>query len=264
VTSRTVLTPRGHPARVWGPALRAAPALHLRRRLAGTRILVAAAHADDETLGAAGLIATARRRGADVTLVICTDGAAAFPAAPAPQRQRLARTRRQESLRSAELLGVPARAVHQLGVPDGAAESHHDEMARALGELGAGHDVWLVPWRLDPHPDHRAVGRAAVAARPTATTLWEYPVWMRHGLTPRQVDRDRLRVLHLNRGLRARKHRAVAAHASQTQVYDPAYDPVLPGHVLSLFGDGLEPFFVGAHDATRSADPLRGRARRDP
>nr|WP_316317149.1 PIG-L family deacetylase [Clavibacter michiganensis] len=45
-------------------------------------LLVVSAHADDESIGAAGLMATAAARGVPVTLAIVTDGAASHPGSP--------------------------------------------------------------------------------------------------------------------------------------------------------------------------------------
>jgi len=42
----------------------------------GARLLVLAPHPDDEVLGAAGMIEAAVRRGADVRVVVATDGEA--------------------------------------------------------------------------------------------------------------------------------------------------------------------------------------------
>ncbi len=265
-----VVTPIGHPPRIWTPTLAGAPPLRLPRRLAGTRMLVAAAHADDETLGAAGLIMSARRRGASVVLVIGTDGAAAFPQASPRERRQLADDRRQESIRAARLLGLTPGDVHHLELPDGTAEQHVDVLAARLADLGTGYDWWVAPWRGDPHPDHRAVGEAAARARPDGADLLEYPVWMRTGLTPKQLSPGSdLRVLRLHRGLRARKQQAIAAHTSQVAVYHPASEPVLPGHVLSHFRDGLEPFFItpgrsSVHWRPASDRPLPSATRTAP
>ncbi len=40
------------------------------------------------------------------------------------------------------------------------------------------------------------------------------------------------------------KRSALQAHESQLQAPFPGYGPVLPEHVLDLFADGLEPFFI--------------------
>ena len=69
---------------------------------------------------------------------------------------------------------------------------------------------------------------------------------MRHGMTPGdpRVPHHALATLRLTRGRYGRKQRAIAAHTSQITVWDDAHEPVLPGHVLSLFRTRVEPFFV--------------------
>jgi hypothetical protein len=88
-------------------------------------------------------------------------------------------------------------------------------------------------------------------------TLWQYPIWMRHSITPDdpRVDVDRLRVLRLSAVERTIKQAAVADHASQVRSPFPGYGPVLPEHVLDLFADGYEPFFVPA-DVRTEVEPL--------
>ena len=60
------------------------------------RVTVVAAHPDDETLGASGCLQALHRAGAEVTLVVATDGEAAYPALDADARRDLARARRVE------------------------------------------------------------------------------------------------------------------------------------------------------------------------
>src|SRR5690349_15729651 len=78
------------------------------------RVTVVAAHPDDETLGAGGCLQALHRAGGHVTLVVATDGEAAYPALDAAARRDLARVRRAElsaALRAQGLHGVP---VHWL------------------------------------------------------------------------------------------------------------------------------------------------------
>jgi LmbE family N-acetylglucosaminyl deacetylase len=254
-TSARAVTPVGLTAAVWSPALRSAPGLGLPQRMDGEHVLLAGAHADDETLGAGGLVQAMHQRGARFSVLIATDGAAAFPGLSLARRQELARVRQDEARSALAALGIPRPDVTFLGLPDGEADRQEDEIAFALMSLGARCGWWVVPWQDDPHPDHRAVGRAAVRSRPSGQPgqpgqpgirLLQYPIWMRHSLRPRdpRVPREALQVLHLNRGQHRRKQRAIAAHRSQTQVWEPGYEPVLPGHVLSLFAGRHEPFFV--------------------
>ena len=95
--------------------------------LAGPRLLVIAPHPDDETVGAGGAIATARRRGWTVTIVYVTSGDGFWQAVrkqggpfPRPDQMRAYGERRvAEARRAATDLGVPASNVIFLGFPDG-------------------------------------------------------------------------------------------------------------------------------------------------
>ncbi|NMH98916.1 PIG-L family deacetylase, partial [Pseudonocardia sp. K10HN5] len=83
------------PVEDWSAALR-------QRRLptfdpaAHDHLVVLAAHPDDETLGAGGCLRAAHRAGARVTLVVATDGEAAYPGLDSAGRGALAGARRAE------------------------------------------------------------------------------------------------------------------------------------------------------------------------
>lgn len=94
---------------------------------AGDRILVVVAHPDDEVIGAGGLIATARRLGASVSVVVVTNGdsnrlsAAFLTRKVRPGANQLieeGRVRQRETLEALSRLGVPASQVFFLGFPD--------------------------------------------------------------------------------------------------------------------------------------------------
>lgn len=91
------------------------------------RLLILAPHCDDETLGAGGTIAEARRRGIPVRLVFLTNGDGSRStqiAVDARQMrsnsfQQLAALRQKESVKAAKALGVGEKDVVFLGYPDG-------------------------------------------------------------------------------------------------------------------------------------------------
>lgn len=182
-----------------------------------THLVVVAAHPDDESLGAAGLL-LAGRRGIRVTALILTAGEASHPRSPTHHPADLAQRRTAEaSAAVAEL--APHAVTTMLGLPDG---TLHDEQAAVTTHLvdliGLDGTTTLVvaPWRRDGHPDHEAAGRAAAAAaQRTDSALLEYPVWLWHWGSAHDVPWAETLRVRLDGAARARKRRAVMAHASQ-------------------------------------------------
>lgn len=147
------------------------------------RLLVLAPHPDDETLATGGIIQGARAAGAEVRVVIASDG----DNNPWPQRwlerrwridaearARWGRRRREESRHALEILGVPSGAVRHLGWPDlGMTACLMDGPAaeRVLAdELATFAPTHLAaPLANDHHPDHNALAilvELALAATP--------------------------------------------------------------------------------------------------
>jgi LmbE family N-acetylglucosaminyl deacetylase/protein-L-isoaspartate O-methyltransferase len=214
-------------------------------------VVVVGAHPDDESLGAGGLVASARELGIEVDLVCATDGRGSHPGSPTHQPEDLARRRCEEWAAAAEVLGVDAGRRHLLGLPDGAVADHIDDLARALVELigtrrGA---VLVAPWRDDGHPDHEAVATAAAAAaRRTDAELWEFPVWFWHWARPSDDRVDRLRSFALEPRARQAKRAAIAAHRSQVRPLSdqPGDEELLRSEVLAHFDREREWFIVTA------------------
>jgi LmbE family N-acetylglucosaminyl deacetylase len=209
------------------------------------KFVVVAAHPDDETLGAGGLMATATRREIEVELLCATDGEGSHPNSPVRTPEELAVIRAEEGRRAAQALGVGEEQVHRLSLPDGGVERHTSLLADQVVELtGSSERVVIVaPWRLDGHPDHEAAGHAAaVAARRTGSELWEYPVWFWHWGHPGDAPWFDLRPFPLGQdALRAKRH-AIRAHASQVMPLSDHEDEhaLLPPEFLEHFEDGPE------------------------
>lgn len=178
----------GTPESVWASARqwRTVAALDAALWTQLRRVVVVAAHPDDETLGAGGLIATAAQHGLETVVVVLTDGEASHPHSPTATPARLAALRRSETRAAVGVLHPGARTVF-VGVPDGEVANHETACLAAVVEMiGEGGDTLVVaPWRSDGHPDHDAAGRlSAVAASRTDATLLEYPIWLWHWGTP--------------------------------------------------------------------------------
>jgi LmbE family N-acetylglucosaminyl deacetylase len=208
----------------------------------GRRVVVLAAHPDDEVLGVGGLLAAARAAGGEVVALWASDGEASHPGSAAISRARLAALRREESRRALARLGVEPLEVLHLGLPDGAVADHADRLREAVANLVRDDDVVVAPWRDDAHPDHEAVGRVAAEV---AATLLEYPIWMWHWAVPDdpRVPWSRLRAV----AVPDVAAKAAAIDAFDTQVRPigpkPADAAVLPPHVVAHFRRPFEVVF---------------------
>ncbi|PPF90051.1 SAM-dependent methyltransferase, partial [Subtercola sp. Z020] len=98
------------------------------------RMIVVAAHPDDETLGAGALIASARARGIPTSVIVVTDGAASHPGSPSVAAAALAATRAAEVQAALHLLN-PDATLTLLGFPDGRVRENRTAIAAALRPL---------------------------------------------------------------------------------------------------------------------------------
>ena len=208
-------------------------------------VVVLAAHPDDETLGASGLVQRLHEQGAAVSLVVATDGEAAFPDAGQDERAELGRQRRRELAESLRAQGLGTVAVHWLGLPDSGLAEHQEQLAQALTELLDGADLCLLPWPGDPHPDHQIVGEAGLRVAPVSAHRFAYPVWMWHWYQPSDhaIPRDHAVTHRLSDAQRSRKAAGIAAFASQLKPGPRGEEPILPADMLSHFDRDTEVLF---------------------
>lgn len=222
-------------------------------------LVVVAAHPDDESLGAGGLVHQARRCGARVTVVVATDGEGSHPASPTFSPAALAALRRREVSHAVAALSDTA-VVHPLGLPDGRLQTYVPALAAALVDLAADATLVVTPWAGDRHPDHEAAAEAGaeLAAR-LGVPHWQYPVWMWHWATPDDaaVPWERLRALPLSAADLTAKSRAVTLHRSQTAPLSAAAgdEAVLPGATVEHFLQRTEVYVVGEPAPTSGTQP---------
>jgi LmbE family N-acetylglucosaminyl deacetylase len=142
--------------------------------------VVFAPHPDDETLGCGGTIVHKIRAGAEVKIVVMTDGALSHPRLMAEEEMRARRS--EEALAAAQTLGVAKENVYLLGFPDGQLLRHHEPAVARVSEVLRREqpDQVFLPYDQDGPPDHQAttaiVLQAVAAFRPNAT-VYEYPIW---------------------------------------------------------------------------------------
>ena len=225
------------------------------------RSAVIAPHPDDETLACGGALALLRARGdaEAVRVIVVTDGTGSHPRStrfPPAARRAL---REEETRAALRELGCPeaADSLTFLGLPDGAlSETAGTALWRAAVEILTqmlSRDrvaTVFVPWRRDPHPDHRAtfaLVRAALSALGSQLIrLVEYPVWIwERGETPDAPRADEAHAWRLDvSDVLTAKRSAIQQHRSQLgEVIDD--DPSgfrLEPAVLSHFTQPWETF----------------------
>jgi LmbE family N-acetylglucosaminyl deacetylase len=202
-----------------------------------SRVLAVMAHPDDIDFSAAGTIAGWTDNGIEVTYLMVTDGdAGGFD--PAVPRSEIAGIRQAEQRAAAKCVGV--EDVRFLGYRDGVVEATlglRRDIARVIRQVRP--DRMIIPNpernydRISPsHPDHRAVGSAALdAVYPDARNPYTFTdlveveglaawtvreVWISGGPTPNRYNDV---TPHFER-----KVAALRAHASQTGHMDGLED----------------------------------------
>ena len=220
--------------------------------------IIVVPHPDDEALGCGGLLALLRQANVPVAAVLVSDGSMSHP-----HSQDFSAVARRE-LRYAEfrhalaVLGVDERDdnVLYLGLPDSqvpvAGQPGFAEASTQLADFIAAKQAAtvLVPWRRDPHPDHRATSQltaAALARLPHPPRRLEYVVWAWERAAPADLPQpDEGTGFRLDiTAVLPRKQRALAAHRSQLAPGIITDDPsgfLLSASMLAHFDQPTESF----------------------
>jgi LmbE family N-acetylglucosaminyl deacetylase len=203
-------------------------------------VLVVAAHPDDETLGAGGLIASLHRRGARVTVLLATRGGASHPGG--------IQEKRVDEFRSALARIAPAARIVDADLADSRLGDHRDELTMHVMRAADGVDLILAPWRGDGHGDHRAAGEiAASVAMGLGVRLLEYPIWLWHWGAPHSPETpwgDFVR-FEIDEHSGVAKARGLECYASQRLPNDNE-PPILHERMLAHFQRDWETFIWGA------------------
>ena len=190
--------------------------------------VVVVPHPDDEALGCGGLLALLRQAGQPVAAVLVSDGSMSHPhshdfSAVARRELRYAEFRHAISLLGIDESDANVRYLH---LPDSQVPTEGQPgFAEAAGQLAAflaekQPATVLVPWRRDPHPDHRATSQltaAALAQLPQPPRRLEYVVWAWERAAPGDLPQPEEGTgfqLDIAPAL-VQKQRAIAAHRSQ-------------------------------------------------
>lgn len=188
--------------------------------------LVVAPHPDDESLGCGGTIALLRQQGYQVHVLFVSDGTMSHPNSPSYPADRLRQVRESEALNALRLLDVPVdNAVFMRQKDTQVATTDSPGFADAVAfvhKLLADRKptTVLVPWRRDPHRDHRASWQmvsAALAMLPVRPRVLEYLIWLWElGDEGDMPDHDEMTVWSIPiETVIAQRNQAIAAHQSQ-------------------------------------------------
>ncbi|KAA0970719.1 PIG-L family deacetylase [Aureimonas fodinaquatilis] len=227
------------------------PALSF-KELPADRILVVAPHPDDESLGCGGLLWHFQRLNREVHFAFVTDGGASHPNSPTWPRHRLADEREKEAEKALFRLGHAHSVRHFMRLRDADMPMEgSDQYATALATaadivLHARPDLVILPWRRDPHRDHRDAWKLfteAVAQTGLKPSTMEYAIWLDELGTPQdrpeQSEMERIN-FHIGEA-EAAKRQAVEAHLTQT------------GHVIT---DDEQAFCLKPHTIDRLVGPI--------
>lgn len=238
--------------------------------LSRSSILILAPHMDDETLACGGTIALH----SDQSRVYClfaTDGSRS----PAPLLPwtgkidpKLPQKRRSEAVAALAELGVEEANLIFLDLPDGALSRRLTTLQQKLSETIAElrPDVILAPFRLDVHPDHVSLSRAAryvVRASSFQPIILEYFVYYRLRFLPggdiRECVNPKFLICVETAKVADIKMKALEKYGTQTSIAYPWQDrAILPREALREKCESPE-FFVCADPETGFLDIFRAQ-----
>ena len=218
-------------------------------------VLVIAPHQDDESLGCGGTIALLKQAGVFVKVVFTTDGSLSHPNSKQYPKPKLIQLREQEALTALQLLGVDAADVIFMRLPDGSLPSANqpgfNEAAVLLKQLisDISPDTILLPWHLDPHPDHRATWQIvdrAISEEGLKIRQLQYLIWLWERAAEEDLPKsEEVNVTKISiETVIGQKKKAIGAHLSQTThlINDDPDGFILSAQMLAHFDHYFEYF----------------------
>jgi LmbE family N-acetylglucosaminyl deacetylase len=199
-------------------------------------VVVVAAHPDDETFGAGGLIHSCSSAGLEVTVITVTDGEGARTDLAHPGA-----VRRRELRAALSCLSGRYIQWHRLGMPDGNVVSHESAVERAIKTRLPTDATLIAPFERDGHPDHEAVARICMTlGQRRNMSVLRYPIWAWHHSSPSAWRDGEFVRFELSAEAQTAKSRAIRCFASQLDASES--QAVMPAHVLSYFSRSYEAF----------------------
>lgn len=202
---------------------------------AGT-LTVVAAHPDDETFGAGGLIHSWAQAGHEVVVITVTDGEGARTDLAEPGT-----VRRRELRAALSCLSDRHLQWHRLGIPDGEVTSRIPFVEGAIKTRLLNGGTLIVPFEHDGHPDREATARVCIdLARRKGMSVLRYPIFAWQTGTPELWQSLDLVRFDLSAAAQLAKSRAIRCFASQLD--GTSSDAVMSTHLLGYFSRPYEGF----------------------
>ncbi len=190
------------------------------------RVLCVAPHPDDEALGCGGTLARLSSLGNEVGVVWVSDGAGSHPNSVRYAAPKLAQLREGEARLAVRELGISEENLFFMRLPDGDLPFPEHQRFREAVESAAqilvefAPDTLLLPWRRDPHRDHRATWLIWSCAAQSFGRLrhLEYLVWaFERAAQEEWPDTSEAKAIRVDVSkFQGQKRAAIDAHASQT------------------------------------------------
>ncbi len=220
----------------------------------GTTVVLAP-HQDDEALGCGGTIALLRKAKKHVHVIFVSNGSMSHPNSKAyPKEERIA-LREKEAIDSLEVLGVSPSDITFLRLQDGDVPTpkmpgFNEAVLLLLQQLQSLKPLTLlVPWKRDPHKDHRAtwdILQGALQQYRSTVRVLQYFIWLWERSQPEDLPTTNQQILWKVdiETVTVLKEKAIMKHVSQvTRLIDD--DPqgfMLSPEVLAHFSGNEELF----------------------
>jgi len=220
-----------------------------------TKILVFAAHPDDETLGCGGLITKCCQEAGEVHIVVMTGGSNLFKVCLGihkdPTPAQISAMRKAETVAACDILGVPAGNILFLDYEDGHLGEFHDKVTALCVERieALQPDAMYVTSSQDAHSDHRSAYAIAHAAREESGTrapLYQYSIHLRNEQTMDDLPGDRTD-LDITPWM-VQKRQAVECFACHLKIKSPHQDKPLWASAEEFLRE-TEVFVLAPNDA---------------
>lgn len=219
----------------------------------GTSLIIAP-HADDESLGCGGLISLLRKYEQTVFILLLSDGTMSHPNSKEYPAEKLRDLRETELLEATNILGVPAENIifcrfKDRNVPSPQNEKFEEAVSSIskIIKLIEPQSIF-VPWRRDPHPDHKAAYQLINSAETLKAKIYEYPIWLEElGSDADAPDSNESMPFRLNiSSVLSNKRNAILQHHSQTTnlISDDPEGFMLSDKMLNQFNVPYETFFI--------------------